>query len=178
VVQRSLDCTYKYYTTHRAQPSHIKLTTAHHLTLYCTHEHRSSRSISTDSWATHRRGAALLAALPPGALLLSHTDLDLNAARYLRLCEGVGRSSSSSISSSSSTSSSSSGSTSSSSSGSSSSSRGVSHLSLQMLPYPWFRQTQTALLRKQGVTLPPNFAGMTNVCNLSLGDHAAVCACL
>jgi hypothetical protein len=159
VVQRSLDCTYKYYTTHRAQPSHIKLTTAHHLTLYCTHEHRSSRSISTDSWATHRRGAALLAALPPGALLLSHTDLDLNAARYLRLCEGVG-------------------STSSSSSGSSSSSRGVSHLSLQMLPYPWFRQTQTALLRKQGVTLPPNFAGMTNVCNLSLGDHAAVCACL
>jgi hypothetical protein len=119
---------------------------------------QTHRSSSTDSWATHRRGAALLAALPPGALLLSHTDLDLNAARYLRLCEGVGRTSSTSSSTSSTN-------TSSSSSSSSSSSRGVSHLSLQMLPYPWFRQTQTALLRKQGITLPPNFKGMVNLCS-------------
>ncbi|KAG5177818.1 hypothetical protein JKP88DRAFT_264888 [Tribonema minus] len=43
----------------------------------------------SDAWAVHQRGAALLAALPRGALLLAHQDLDLNAARYLRACESA-----------------------------------------------------------------------------------------
>ena len=54
--------------------------------------------------ATH--GAAALAAVPEGGLLLSHTDLHWNPARYLRACEGARPD--------------------------------VTHLSLQLLPYPWF----------------------------------------
>ncbi|CAM9741979.1 unnamed protein product, partial [Choristocarpus tenellus] len=64
---------------------------------------------------------AILSSLPSGALLLSHTDLDLNPVRYLRVCEGA-RSD-------------------------------VTHISLQMMPYPWWERVQVAL--HPGVKFPP-----------------------
>jgi hypothetical protein len=36
-----------------------------------------------------RFGRALLGSLPPRSLLLSHTDLNYNAVRYLQACEGL-----------------------------------------------------------------------------------------
>ena len=46
-----------------------------------------NRSLS--GWTVHRYGEALISSLPPNALLLAHTDLDLNSVRYLRECEGM-----------------------------------------------------------------------------------------
>ena len=40
-------------------------------------------------WTFHRYGEALISSLPSNALLLAHTDLDLNSVRYLRECEGM-----------------------------------------------------------------------------------------
>ena len=73
--------------------------------------HRIDRSSS--GWIMHRYGQELLSSLPQNSLLLAHTDLDLNAVRYLRECEGM-RSD-------------------------------VSHLSFQMMPYPWFAKVQASL---------------------------------
>ena len=44
---------------------------------------------SSVGWTMHRYGEGLLMALPRGALLVSHTDLDLNTARYLQTCENT-----------------------------------------------------------------------------------------
>ena len=65
--------------------------------------------------ATH--GAAALAAVPKGGLLLSHTDLHWNPTRYLRACEGARPD--------------------------------VTHLSLQLLPYPWFARQRPLYPRIQ-----------------------------
>jgi len=61
---------------------------------------------ASDAWAMHAHGSAVLN-VPPGALLLSHTDLHWNPARYVRTCEAQ---------------------------------RDVTHVSLQLLPYPWFER--------------------------------------
>ena len=63
--------------------------------------------------AIHRHGAAILGSLPPGALLLAHSDLDWNPVRYLRACDGARPD--------------------------------VTHLSLQLMPYPWFGPAQGPL---------------------------------
>jgi hypothetical protein len=39
---------------------------------------RNSRSGDGHGWTMHRYGSSLLASLPQGALLVSHTDLDWN----------------------------------------------------------------------------------------------------
>ncbi|CAM9766485.1 unnamed protein product [Ectocarpus fasciculatus] len=78
-------------------------------------------------WTMHLYGQALLSALPQRALLLSHTDLDLNAARYLRVCEGLRTD--------------------------------VTHISLQMMPYPWWESTQADL--HPGVVFPPILRGVS-----------------
>ncbi|CAM9105270.1 unnamed protein product, partial [Hapterophycus canaliculatus] len=78
-------------------------------------------------WSGRSHGwTALLSALPEGALLLSHTDLDLNPARYLRVCEGL-RSD-------------------------------VTHISIQMMPYPWWESVQAEL--HPGVVFPPVLRGV------------------
>ena len=73
--------------------------------------HRLDRSDS--GWIMHRYGQELLSSLPGNSLLLAHTDLDLNTARYLRECEGMRPD--------------------------------ISHLSFQMMPYPWFTKIQAPL---------------------------------
>ncbi|CAM9812280.1 unnamed protein product [Scytosiphon promiscuus] len=77
-------------------------------------------------WTVHLYGQALLSALPEGALLLSHTDLDLNPARYLRVCENLRTD--------------------------------VTHISIQMMPYPWWDSVQAEL--HAGVIFPPILRGV------------------
>ncbi|CAN0290455.1 unnamed protein product [Discosporangium mesarthrocarpum] len=65
--------------------------------------------------------------MPKGALLLSHTDLNLNPARYLQVCEGTRQD--------------------------------VTHVSLQMVPYPWWNPVQAPL--HPNVTFPPVLRGVS-----------------
>ncbi|KAJ1412181.1 hypothetical protein B484DRAFT_422918 [Ochromonadaceae sp. CCMP2298] len=74
---------------------------------------RLPRADKSGGVALQRYAEATLAALPPSALLLSHTDLDWNPIRYLRSCEGLRPD--------------------------------VTHLSLQLIPYPWFPLRQAPL---------------------------------
>jgi len=67
--------------------------------------HHGDQRRDGHGWTMHRYGEAMLASLPPNALLLTHTDLDWNTVRYLRSCEGLRPD--------------------------------ITHLSVQLLPYPW-----------------------------------------
>lgn len=94
-------------------------------------------------------GMAILNSLPQNALLASHTDMDWNAVRYLQKCE---REVDNSIAT-----------TDSSSSRRSSSSRGlredVTHVSFQLMPYPWFLKQQAPLYPT--VRFPSPFRGIS-----------------
>lgn len=67
-------------------------------------------------------GERILHALPENALLLSYTDINWNAIRYLQLCEGQRRD--------------------------------VTHLSLQLMPFPWFSRRQHTLYASQQIQFP------------------------
>ncbi len=71
---------------------------------------------SSYGWVLHRYAENTLKSLPPNSLLLAHTDLDWNPMRYLRLCEMDADETSFN--------------------------RNLDHLSIQMMPYPWFPKKQ------------------------------------
>jgi len=70
----------------------------------------------TSGWLMHKYADAALSSLPTGSLLLSHTDLDWNPIRYLRHCEHRRESD-----------------------------NDTTHLSFQLMPYPWFDKQQRPL---------------------------------
>jgi biotin transporter BioY len=72
-------------------------------------------------WIIHKYGEATLSVMPDQSLLLSHTDIDLNSIRYLRLCENYPNSSSEHPES-----------------------KKIQQFSTQMMPYPWFSYKQSA----------------------------------
>lgn len=84
-----------------------------------TKAHHAQLNFSHGGWALHTHGASILAAIPDGGLLVSHSDLHWNTARYLRLCEQTRRD--------------------------------VVHLSIQLVPYPWFGRQS---LNYRGVNFP------------------------
>lgn len=65
-------------------------------------------------WIIHKYGEATLKLIPTDSLLLSHTDIDLNSIRYLRVCEGMTEKMQ----------------------------RNIHHFSTQMMPYEWFEKKQ------------------------------------
>lgn len=77
-------------------------------------------------WTMHHYGEGILRNIPNDSILLSHTDLDLNPARYLQTCENrrLG------------------------------STKHVHQLSLQMMPYPWFQKQQEPLYANDGIVFP------------------------
>jgi hypothetical protein len=72
---------------------------------------------SVFGWIMHKYGEASLSLIPSQSLLLSHTDIDLNPMRYLRICEGI-------------------------LSNDEQENKEIEHYSIQMMPYPWFSVKQ------------------------------------
>jgi hypothetical protein len=78
-------------------------------------------------WIIHKYGEATLSVIPDQSLLLSHTDIDLNSIRYLRLCENYPSASSVSPSVNDIV---------------QEKTNQVQQFSTQMMPYPWFSKKQ------------------------------------
>lgn len=84
-----------------------------------TKSYHAQLNFSHSGWALHTHGASILAAIPDGGLLVSHSDLHWNTARYLRLCEKTRQD--------------------------------IVHLSIQLIPYPWFGRQS---VNYRGVNFP------------------------
>ena len=104
-----------------------------------------SSSSSVGGWIFHDYATALLDVIPSDSILLSHNDLNWNTVRYLQTCEEKR-----------------------SSHDGNNDDDGVIHLSIQLLPYPWFvrRQPPTQRLddvkkKKGAVVFPPILPGVS-----------------
>ena len=98
------------------------------------------KSVLGDTMA--RYAEAVLSSVPPGGVLLAHTDLDWNPVRYARLCEGRRPD--------------------------------VTHLSLQMMPFPWFPARQSPLY--PDISFPAPFPGVDT--NRASEGNAQVLYCI